>query len=215
MTTQSKLSSKDFVIIFVAIIFISEVNVASAVSLSIQTDKSEYQYSDLLSFVIQVSDITGKPLTLYIRDESGKNSSPIVLQIVNATTTITARESFDPTVYKQGIYYLDAEYSGVKSGTSFKIISTDKIVIPSWVKNLGKWWSQELITDKDFSRGIEYLIKENIITIPESGNQDSSGATKIPGWVKTNAGWWADNRISDLDFALGIQYLIRSGIITV
>jgi len=208
-------SSKDFVIIFVAIIFISEANVASAVSLSIQTDKSEYQYSDLLSFVIQVSDITGKPLTLYIRDESGEKSSPIVLQIVNATTTITARESFDPTVYKQGIYYLDAEYSGVKAGTSFKIISTDKIVIPSWVKNLGKWWSQELITDKDFARGIEYLIKENIITVPESGNQDSSGATKIPGWVKTNAGWWADNRISDLDFALGIQYLIRSGIISV
>lgn len=209
------MSSKNFAIIFVAIIFISEVNVASAISLSIQTDKSEYQYSDLLSFVIQVSDVTGKPLTLHIRDESGKNSSPIVLQIVNATTTITARESFDPTVYKQGIYYLDAEYSGVKASTSFKIISTDKIVIPSWVKNLGKWWSQELVTDKDFARGIEYLIKENIITTHESENQDSSGATKIPVWVKTNAGWWADNRISDLDFALGIQYLIRNGIITV
>lgn len=202
-------------IIFVAIIVIIEVNVASAISLSIQTDKPEYQYSDLLSFVIQVSDVTGKPLTLHIRDESGKNSSPIVLQIINATTTITARESFDPTVYKQGIYYLDAEYSGVKASTSFKIFSTDIIVIPSWVKNLGKWWSQELVTDKDFARGIEYLIKEKIIIIPESESQDSSGVTKIPVWIKTNAGWWADNRISDSDFASGIQYLIKNGIIIV
>ena len=202
-------------ILFLTIIFISQVNFASAISLSIHTDKSEYQYNDLLSFVIQVSDVTGNPLTLHIRDESGKNSAPIVLQIVNATTSITARESFDPTIYKSGVYYLDVEYSGAKASTSFKIISSDMIVIPSWVKNLGKWWSEELVTDRDFARGIEYLIKEKIIIIPESVNQDSSTVTKIPAWIKTNVGWWADNRISDSDFALGIQYLIRNGIITV
>ena len=213
--TQGKLSRKNFVIVFVAIIFVSEINFASAISLSIQTDKPEYQYGDLLSFVIQVSDVTGNPLTLHIRDESGKNSSPIVLQIVNSTTRITARESFDPTVYKQGVYHLDVEYSGVKASTSFKIVSTETIVIPSWVKNLGKWWSQELVTDKDFARGIEFLIKEKIINIPESEKQDSSSTIKIPAWIKTNAGWWADNRISDSDFALAIQYLIRNGIIVV
>lgn len=209
------MSNKNLVLIFVAIIFISEINVASAISLSIHTNKLEYHFSDLLSFVIQVSDVTGQTLTLHIRDESGKNSQPIVLQIVNATTTITARESFDPTVYKPGVYYLDVEYSGAKSSTSFKIISSDTIVIPSWVKNLGKWWSQELVTDKDFARGIEYLIKEEIIVIPESEQQGLSNITKIPAWIKTNAGWWADNRISDSDFALGIQYLIRNGIIVV
>ena len=198
-----------------ALIFISEINVVSAISLSIQTDKPEYQYGDLLSFVIQVSDVTGKTLTLHIRDESGKNSSSVILQIVNTTTSITARESFNPVVYKPGVYHLDVEYSGAKASASFKIISSDTIVIPSWVKNLGKWWSQELVTDKDFARGIEYLIKEKIIIIPESERQGSSSATKIPVWIKTNAGWWADNRISDSDFALGIQHLIRNGIIVV
>ena len=209
------MSSKNIVIVFVIIIFISEFNVASAISLSIQTNKSEYQYSDLLSFIIQVSDVTGKPLTLHIRDESGKNSAPIVLQIVNATTTITARESFDPIVYKPGVYHLDLEYSGAKASTSFKILGTDTIVIPSWVKNLGKWWSQELVTDKDFVRGIEYLIKEKIIIMSESERQGSSSITNIPTWIKTNVGWWADNRISDSDFALGIQYLIKNGIIII
>ena len=90
-------------IIFVVIILISEINDASAISLSIQTNKSEYQYNDLLSFVIQVSDVTGQTLTLHIRDESGKNSIPVILQIFNTTTTITARESFDPTIYKPGV----------------------------------------------------------------------------------------------------------------
>jgi len=209
------LSSKNIVLIFVAIIFISEINFASAISLSIQTNKSEYQYSDLLSFVIRVSNVTEQMLTLHIRDESGKNSAPIVFQIVNTTTTITARESFDPTVYKPGVYYLDAEYSGARDSTTFRIIDSDKIVIPSWVKNLGRWWSQELVTDKDFARGIEYLIEEKIIVIPESVHQSSSSDVKIPAWIKTNAGWWADNLISDSDFALGIQYLIRNGIIVV
>jgi hypothetical protein len=197
-----------------AIIFLSGINAASAISLSIQTDKTEYHYSDLLSFVIKVSDITEKTLTLHIRDESGKNSQPIVLSITNTTTTITAKESFDPTVYKPGIYYLDAEYSGAKASTSFKIINSGKIVIPSAIKTLAELWSKGLATDKDFARGIDELIKEKIIIL-ESEHKGSSSVTKIPVWIKTNAGWWVDNRISDSDFALGIQYLIRNGIIVI
>lgn len=208
------MSSKNIVLIFVAIIFISEINVASAISLSIQTNKSVYQYSDLLSFVIQVSDVTGKALTLHIRDESGKNSTSIILQIVNTTTTITAKDSFDPTVYKPGVYFLDAEYSGVKDSTSFKIVDSSKIVIPSSIKTLGELWFKGLATDKDFARGIDYLIKEKIITMPES-ERDSNNDVKIPAWVKNNARWWTNNLISDSDFALGIQYLVRNGIIVV
>lgn len=197
-----------------AIIFLSGINAASAISLSIQTDKTEYHYSDLLSFVIKVSDITEKTLTLHIRDESGKNSQPIVLPITNTTTTITAKESFDPTVYKPGIYYLDAEYSGAKASTSFKIINSGKIVIPSAIKTLAELWSKGLATDKDFARGIDELIKEKIIIL-ESEHKGSSSVTKIPAWIKINAGWWVDNRISDSDFAFGIQYLIRNGIIVI
>lgn len=208
------MSNKNIVLIVMAIIFLSGINAASAISLSIQTDKTEYHYSDLLSFVIKVSDITEKTLTLHIRDESGKNSQPIVLPITNTTTTITAKESFDPTVYKPGIYYLDAEYSGAKASTSFKIINSGKIVIPSAIKTLAELWSKGLATDKDFARGIDELIKEKIIIL-ESEHKGSSSVTKIPAWIKTNAGWWAQDKISDSDFALGIQYLIRNGIIVI
>ena len=139
--------SKNIMLIFAAII-LSEVNVASAISLSIQTTKSEYQYGDLLSFVIQVSDVTGQTLTLHIRDESGKNSQPVDIQITNTTTTKTAKAPFDPTVYKPGIYYLDVEYSGAKASTSFKIINSGKIVIPSSIKTLVELWSKGLRSEE-------------------------------------------------------------------
>jgi len=39
-----------------------------------------------------------------------------------------------------------------------------EIDIPDWVKNLGYWWIQGVISDKDFAQGISYLIDENIIS---------------------------------------------------
>ena len=37
--------------------------------------------------------------------------------------------------------------------------------IPSWIKNNADWWSENLISDIDFTNGIEYLIKHRIIKI--------------------------------------------------
>jgi len=41
-----------------------------------------------------------------------------------------------------------------------------EIDIPDWVKNVGYWWVQGVISDKDFAQGISYLIEENIISPP-------------------------------------------------
>ena len=38
-------------------------------------------------------------------------------------------------------------------------------LVPDWVKNNAKWWSEDLIEDTDFVNGIEYLIKKQIISI--------------------------------------------------
>ncbi len=40
------------------------------------------------------------------------------------------------------------------------------IDIPDWVKNVGYWWVQGVISDKDFAQVISYLIDENIISPP-------------------------------------------------
>mgnify|MGYP003349527546 FL=1 len=88
------------------------------------------------------------------------------------------------------------------------------IVIPSWIKNNAKYWSGNKITDKDFVNGIQYLIKQKIIKIPDT-KKEGTTSTAIPSWVKNTAGFWADGKTSDSDFVKGIQYLIKSGIIKI
>lgn len=84
--------------------------------------------------------------------------------------------------------------------------------VPEWVKNTAGWWSEGLIEDKDFLKGIEYLLNEEIIKISKvSANAEQSD--KIPDWIKNNAAWWASGQIEDSDFLNGIQYLVENGII--
>jgi hypothetical protein len=86
--------------------------------------------------------------------------------------------------------------------------------IPEWIKNNAGWWADGTITDLDFITGIQYLIQQDILSVPQTsatGGQEDG----IPDWIKNNAGWWAQGLISDDDFLNGIQYLIGIGLITV
>jgi len=86
--------------------------------------------------------------------------------------------------------------------------------IPYWVKNNAGWWSEDKISDTDFITGIEYLIKNKIISISSQTNKENLSDV-IPPWIKNNAGWWSAGKISDEDFLSGIKYLIENGIIKV
>jgi len=98
--------------------------------------------------------------------------------------------------------------------TVFDLGLTSQIQIPDWVRNNAGWWATGQIADSDFVTGIEFLITEGIMSIPET--QSGQGPSQeIPGWVKSNAGWWADGLIEDVDFVSGIQYLISNGIMKV
>jgi len=83
--------------------------------------------------------------------------------------------------------------------------------IPSWVKNNAKWWADGLIGDSDFVSGIQYLIKEGMISVSPDVKRKSGDS--IPLWVRNNAAWWADGQITDNDFLKGIEYLVEQGII--
>jgi len=99
--------------------------------------------------------------------------------------------------------------------------------IPVWIRNNAKWWSEETISDNDFTSGIQFLIKENIMVIPDlpedtqmelKDEKRAMGLERdqyVPDWVRNNAGWWADGLISDDDFVSGIKYLVEQGIIRV
>ena len=86
------------------------------------------------------------------------------------------------------------------------------ISIPEWIKNNALWWSEEQIDDDTFLQGIEYLIQNNIIVIPQT-EQETSESQEIPSWIKNNAGWWANGSIDDETFVQGLEFLIQKGII--
>ncbi len=109
------------------------------------------------------------------------------------------------------------------ANSNYKVVSINQINLdskvslnlPSWIKNNAGWWAEEKITESDFTSGIEYMIKENIIKIPNLPKSDSTSAQQVPDWIKNNAGWWSQGLISDEDFVNGIEFLIKNGIILV
>ncbi len=86
--------------------------------------------------------------------------------------------------------------------------------VPSWVKSNAGWWADGTISENDFLLGIEFLIKDGIITVPPT-SVSSETSDGVPSWVKSNAGWWADGTISDGEFVNGIQHLMMAGLISV
>ncbi len=89
-----------------------------------------------------------------------------------------------------------------------------EVSIPDWVRNTAGWWSAGQIGDSDFVTGIQWLITNGIMIIPETecGSEESS---EIPEWIKQTAGWWSAGQIGDSDFVSGIQWLITNGIMPI
>lgn len=106
-----------------------------------------------------------------------------------------------------------SENSNMTQGSMTNSSSTNQI--PNWVRNNAKWWAQGQLGDSDFIQGVQYLIQQGILKIPQTQSVPSSSSQPIPTWVKTSALWWAQGQISDDDFVKGIQYLVSSGIIKV
>jgi subtilisin family serine protease len=58
---------------------------------------------------------------------------------------------------KEGVIQVPTESSGAEA--------TEGVEIPDWVRNNADWWSQDLISDKDFASGIQYLVTIGIISV--------------------------------------------------
>jgi len=108
---------------------------------------------------------------------------------------------------------LQTTSSNIKTPES---IALETATVPNWIKNNAKWWAEGLIGEDHFLNGIQHMIKEKIINIPDLPEQASSTAKeKVPDWIKNNAKWWASDLISQEDFVNGIKYLVEKGIIRV
>jgi len=121
--------------------------------------------------------------------------------------------------YPEGLYMIKAEHGLQDSkavsykATTYEKVSNEKI-IPSWVKNNARWWSEDQLKDSDFYLGIQYLIDKGIIEMPET-ETDSDSQMIASDWVKISAKWWADGLTTDENFINQIESLIEQKIIRI
>jgi len=87
--------------------------------------------------------------------------------------------------------------------------------IPDWVRKTANWWSLTQISDKDFASGLEYLIKQNIITVPKGTTSEGDSEPELPSWLRKNAGWWSQGLLSDDEFFKSIQWMIHNSFIKI
>ncbi len=104
------------------------------------------------------------------------------------------------------------EYQGKLIGVATFSVSSHEI--PSWIKNNAGWWSSNMVSDNEFFNGMEHLINEGIIELPETAKSETSEKT-LPDWIKNNAKWWSSDFISDDEFISALQFLVKKGIIQV
>ena len=102
---------------------------------------------------------------------------------------------------ENGLYTLEFGVEGIlfipmpRETVSFDVTVGDVVaeqtfVIPDWIKNNAGWWADGTISDSDFITGIQYLIQQEILVVPQSEVTGGSDE-EIPEWIKNNAGWWA------------------------
>ena len=106
---------------------------------------------------------------------------------------------------------------GIFSNLDFPAIvhKSDSPKLPDWVRNIAKWWSLTQISDQDFVKSLEYLIRQNIIQIPKNIISEGNSEQKLPSWLRNNAGWWSQGLLSDDEFVKSIQWMIDSRFIKI
>ena len=182
-------------------------------SVSILMDQTTFSYGEKLVYTIKVSDVTGDFAIIHIRDEAGKGSSAIPIQIPESETLIASPFPFDKEIFPTGKYYIDVEYSGSKDTVEFSVVDLGKTVFPFWMKQIGYSWINGEISDGALMDGIQKAVDGDEWNIVKEMDKSNFGSIYIPKWVKTTAGWWLEEKISDDDFANVIQYLIKNKII--
>ena len=187
------------------------VNAQSVPDVKITMTSEVFHYGEKLDYTIIVSDVTGDDAVIYIIDSTGMRSPLYSTPISQEETRVIAPIAFDSIIWNDGEYSLELEYSGANDKTSFTIIDDGSIGIPYWINDLAKLWlNPPHIPDKEFAKGITYLIEQKVLDVQESGDE-----LYIPEWFKFTTAWWAYGQITDTTYANAIQFLIDEKILVV
>jgi hypothetical protein len=209
---KAKTSSLAIIFIIMISAFLPQVQAEPAVSIIME--KTTYQYCEKLFYTIKVSEITGNPAIIHIRDETGKGSSAIPIAIKELENPVPSLIPFEAEIFPLGKYFLDVEYSGSEYTVEFNLVDSDNICIPEVIKQFLIEWLNEKMPDGYLIDAFQKYIDPKLIEIPFEINDKNILEIDIPDWVKNVAYWWVQGMISDNDFAQMTNYLIDEKIIS-
>ena len=193
------------IVICVLTVIPISINAQSLQDVKIIMTSEIFHFGEKLDYTIIVSDVTGDDAMIYIIDSTGMRSPLYSTPISQEETRVIAPIAFDSIIWNDGEYSLELEYSGANDKTSFTIIDDGSIGIPYWINDLAKLWlTPPNIPDKEFAKGIAYLIEQKVLDVQESGDE-----LYIPEWFKFTTAWWSSGQITDTTYAHAIQYLLN------
>ena len=128
-----------------------------------------------------------------------------------------------PSFDKSPQYYIDRYNTESQYRTWFDSQFPDQTIydvlgfstyIPNWIKTYAKNWATGQVGDHEFMSGLDFMLKNDIITI--SGiDYTTQSVGEVPSWFRNTAHWWSNDQISQQEFINSIKYLIRENIILV
>jgi hypothetical protein len=138
----------------------------------------------------------------------------------NPKMRIPGYPSFDkPPQYYIDRYYNEPTYrdwfdSQFPKKTIYDVLGFSTYV-PEWIKTYAENWASGEISDHEFIIGLEFMLDNRIIVIPNFDYSLQQSIDDIPSWFRNTAHWWATDLISQQEFINSIKYLIQEDIILI
>jgi len=122
---------------------------------------SDEQYSNAIRYLVDSNVISsGYDAELILTDEPLDNVVTWEQMMEEITPTYWDHE---PKSDDDSMAYLSKIPSNMISNDK-NLLSVEKnFGLPEWFKETALWWGQDMITDKEFNKNLEYLVKEGII----------------------------------------------------
>ena len=87
------------------------------------------------------------------------------------------------------------------------------VQIPDWFKQTTELWTTKKISDDTYIEILEFLLKEEKITIPMSKVPKDNNNSDLPSWINNNAEKWIKGEISNDEFSILIKWMLDHGIV--
>ena len=181
---------------------------------SIIMEKTTYTYCERLVYNIEVSEITGEPAYIFIRDDSGVTSEGIPIIIEKLSTQIPSPHAFEKEIFPAGKYFIDLQYLGIQTTAEFNLIDSDNKCVPQAMQPIVVRWINGEFTDGMLMSGFQNIVDKKLIDMPFEITEKNIDKLNIPEWVKSIGKGWIMGIISDKMFVQNIQYLIDEKIIS-